>query len=171
MNCVRCDSELIPEIYEGVEIDRCHLCRGAWLDSGELTKIVENQTIPLSPEAIQETLALAFRGVPADEKRSREYCLVCRAVMEAINYDYSSGNILDRCPNGHGTWLDGGELEKVQAHSEHWESEARAHQDDWISFAKAVSGACESATDESRRRSLRPTRYLINSIIRRFLGG
>ena len=64
MKCVRCRAELHPEVYEGVEIERCEACRGTWLDSGELSKILETRLIPLSEEAIQETLSLVFKGVP-----------------------------------------------------------------------------------------------------------
>lgn len=171
MNCVRCNEELVPRLYEGVEIDRCPSCNGAWLDSGELTKIVETREITIARHVIEETLASAFKGVPQDEQRSVERCPRCAIPMVAINYDYTSGIIIDRCPSGHGNWVDGGELERLQAHAEHWEAQGDESNGDWIAFARAVSARPDSAADENRRREMRPTRYLVNSIIRRLLGG
>jgi len=169
--CVRCQIDLVPERYEGTEIDRCPRCKGAWLDAGELTKIVDTVALKISAEVVRDTLAVAFKGVPQDEARSTERCPKCHAAMEAINYDYASGVILDRCPDGHGTWLDGGELEKVQAHHEHWVEQAKRSQGEWVEFARSVAGRRDEAADESRRRDQRPTRYLVNTILRRFLGG
>ena len=171
MRCVRCQIDLVPESYEGTEIDRCPRCKGAWLDAGELTKIVDTVALKIPAEVVRDTLAVAFKGVPQDEARSAERCPKCHAAMEAINYDYASGVILDRCPDGHGTWLDGGELEKVQAHHEHWVEEAKRSQGEWVEFARSVAGRRDDAADESRRRDQRPTRYLVNTILRRFLGG
>lgn len=41
MNCPKCDYELRITDRQGVEMDYCPLCRGVWLDRGELDKIVE----------------------------------------------------------------------------------------------------------------------------------
>ncbi len=171
MRCVRCPIDLTPEIYEGTQIDRCARCKGVWLDSGELTKIVDTIGVAIPEAVLRDTLAVAFKGVPQDEQRSLERCPKCDAAMEAINYDYASGIVLDRCPSGHGTWLDGGELEKIQAHSEHWAGQAKQHQEEWASLALAVARSRSDAGDENRRRGMRPTRYLVNTIIRRCLGG
>ena len=41
MNCPRCQSERLRVARrQGVEIDACPLCRGVWLDRGELDKII-----------------------------------------------------------------------------------------------------------------------------------
>jgi len=130
MRCPRCAIDLVRQRYEGNEIDRCTRCGGAWLDAGELTKIVETVRAAIPRQVVRGTLAGAFKGVPEDETRSLARCPKCSAVMEAFNYDYASGVVLDRCPEGHGTWLDGGELEKVQAHHEHWASDAKRSRGD-----------------------------------------
>ena len=120
MRCPRCRTDLVPERYEGTEIDRCPRCEGVWLDTGELTRIVDTVRVAIPRRVVRETLAAAFGGVPPDEVRTITPCPRCNAPTQAINYDYASGVVLDRCPDGHGTWLDAGELEKVQAHHEHW---------------------------------------------------
>jgi Zn-finger nucleic acid-binding protein len=169
MQCITCEIDLVPEIYEDTQIDRCARCHGVWLDIGELSKIVATVGVQLPADLVRDTLAMAFRGVSRDYKRLRQGCPSCGAAMEAINYDYSSGIVLDRCPAGHGTWLDGGELDKVQAHAEHWADQAEQHAEDWKSFVQSMSRARADAADENRRRSSRPTRYLVETIIRRCL--
>ncbi|MBK8393697.1 MAG: zf-TFIIB domain-containing protein [Leptospiraceae bacterium] len=41
--------------------------------------------------------------------------------MQHINYQYSSGIMIDRCNLNHGVWLDKDELEKIQVFVERWE--------------------------------------------------
>jgi uncharacterized protein len=41
MNCPNCNEVLVMSERQGVEIDYCPKCRGVWLDSGELDKIIE----------------------------------------------------------------------------------------------------------------------------------
>lgn len=41
MKCPNCDEVLIMTERQGVEIDYCPICRGIWLDKGELDKIIE----------------------------------------------------------------------------------------------------------------------------------
>ena len=46
MHCPKCKTNLTNESYEGVEIDRCQTCKGTWLDSGEITKIIDILLLP-----------------------------------------------------------------------------------------------------------------------------
>jgi Zn-finger nucleic acid-binding protein len=42
MRCPVClDSELVPHIRDGIEVDHCGRCRGMWLDRGELEKLLD----------------------------------------------------------------------------------------------------------------------------------
>jgi uncharacterized protein len=42
MKCPNCpDASLLMTERQGVEIDYCPLCRGVWLDRGELDKLVD----------------------------------------------------------------------------------------------------------------------------------
>lgn len=41
MDCPKCNAELRITDRQGVEVDYCPLCRGVWLDRGELDKIIE----------------------------------------------------------------------------------------------------------------------------------
>ncbi|MCC6402991.1 MAG: zf-TFIIB domain-containing protein [Fimbriimonadaceae bacterium] len=45
MNCPRgCDAVLAIADRGGIEVDYCPLCRGVWLDRGELDKLIERQS-------------------------------------------------------------------------------------------------------------------------------
>ena len=170
MNCPRCNIPLKSSIYEGVEIEACEKCNGTWLDDGEIVKIVETKEEKFDAKLVRETLALGFTGVPKEEQQTIVKCPKCEAGMAPINYDYSSGIILDRCPEGHGLWLDGGELEKVQIVREQSEDDFEKSKEDWIALAKTELADNEEIADENHRRKMRPTKYLANCIIRKLIG-
>ena len=41
MICPRCNSTLNASVVNGIEIDNCPTCKGVWLDTGELEKMIE----------------------------------------------------------------------------------------------------------------------------------
>ena len=41
MKCLRCNTDLYLSDTVGIEFDFCPLCKGVWLDRGELEKIIE----------------------------------------------------------------------------------------------------------------------------------
>ena len=46
MRCPKCpDAVLVMTERQAVEIDYCPLCRGVWLDRGELDKLIDRSTI------------------------------------------------------------------------------------------------------------------------------
>lgn len=52
MKCPICvDSTLTMADRQGIEIDYCPECRGVWLDRGELDKIIERSSAPVTPQA------------------------------------------------------------------------------------------------------------------------
>lgn len=164
MKCPVCSISLVPEVYEGVTIDRCPSCRGTWLDAGELTHIVETQQVAIPEEIVRETLALASAEVSSSELRLVA-CPKCDGLMNPVNYDHSSGVIIDHCPLGHGNWLDASELERVQAHHEYWANQSNKLEGDWTAFLRAVLARREPVAGEARMRGLRPTRYLIHRML------
>ena len=139
MNCPRCSVVLTQEIYEGVEIDRCPSCKGTWLDSGELTKIIDTREEAFDTALVQETLETASSGVPPGEEATVVKCPKCDSAMRANNYDYKSGIIIDTCRNGHGVWLDGKELEKIQIFREHCSNEIEKNKDEWLALVRSVT--------------------------------
>jgi Zn-finger nucleic acid-binding protein len=88
---------------DGVEIDRCLLCRGTWLDAGEIEAIAERAGVP------RGRLRRGLGGAPA-ERRTRRSCPRCPRTLR----QFLAGEVvLDRCPNHCGLWLDPGELSAV----------------------------------------------------------
>ena len=54
MKCPTCpEVTLVMADRQGIEIDYCPQCRGVWLDRGELDKLIEKSTSPVSRLAIR----------------------------------------------------------------------------------------------------------------------
>jgi Zn-finger nucleic acid-binding protein len=88
---------------EGVEIDHCPSCRGTWLDSGELAMITEIAGV--EPGELSE----AVQGAQEQGKTGRR-CPRCRKKLRIIMIGKDRSIEVDRCPRGHGLWLDNGEM-------------------------------------------------------------
>lgn len=132
MQCPRCNAtNFVEHNYEGLKVDTCQSCLGVWLDEGEIAHIVYKKEKNISPELVREVMSNSFYGIPASESETILKCAKCSSEMTPINYDISSGVIIDRCPNGHGFWLDKHELEKVQAFREYWSKEVEKHRADF----------------------------------------
>ncbi len=146
MKCPRCEhQQLSPQIYEGVTIDRCGACNGVWLDASELTTIVETKEEKFSPKLISKTMKGARSGVGVNDERVTAKCPKCATPMLVVNYEYSSGIIIDSCPNDHGIWLDNKELEAIQAFKEEWDDTSKEKNVDWL------LAALENDTEHTRR--------------------
>jgi hypothetical protein len=99
--CPRCREALIVAEYRHVEIDCCPSCGGVWLDRGELEALVGT--------------AVPAKGQPDGALGPPELdCPVCVAKLVKDHYGRTDV-VVDRCPHGDGTWLDGGELEQILA--------------------------------------------------------
>lgn len=60
MKCPHCtDSTLVMTERQGVEIDYCPVCRGIWLDRGELDKLLDKVSSPAMQPASPERMARA----------------------------------------------------------------------------------------------------------------
>jgi Zn-finger nucleic acid-binding protein len=127
MRCPRDGAELTARIYEAnIEIDECPTCKGTFLDQGEL-------------ESIQAAVEKDHRGetaFPVDSVRAemaaeREEalplvdCPKCSATMERRRYGLGSQTVIDACPQGHGLWLDRGELEELEQFYERSQDELK----------------------------------------------
>jgi Zn-finger nucleic acid-binding protein len=170
MNCPRCTKPLALENYEDVEIDRCETCSGVWLDEGELVKIVQTRGQVISKELVQETFAAAFSGIPDHEVENIVKCPKCQTAMQPVNYDYSSGVILDRCTANHGVWLDKKELEKVQAHKEEWEKTADAMRPDWVNLVDSAEKDHRQFQENIKGNNMGPAKYVMSSFFRKLIG-
>ena len=112
--------------YEGVIIDVCPTCKGVWLDPGELTTIVETREHTWSAETIERVLELTGGvGIPNKELNRSLRCPKCNEDLAPVNYQGTSGVIVNTCQANHGVWLDAGELAKVQIYLENWQKKTR----------------------------------------------
>ena len=148
MDCPKCQSDQLSSMmYEGVDIQRCSQCHGIWLAEDRLRTIVETKEDEFSKEVITSAINDAFAGIPEEQRDKALQCPECSADMRAVNSEYGSGIIIDRCAE-HGVWLDEGELRSAQAYSEYWEDEKSKHTSDWGALATKV------ASDEHDRHAL-----------------
>lgn len=85
-----------------VEIDHCSACGGVWLDSGELEIIIGESSTGNSTTAVFRT--------DSTRKERKIRCPKCGKKMEKGYWEKVSDILLDHCRQGHGIWLDKGEL-------------------------------------------------------------
>jgi hypothetical protein len=104
--CPICHEPLVAFELDGVEIDRCVDCRGVWLDAGELELIAGRAGAPRGE--LSRALSEA-RG----QRHGKRRCPRCPRKLRVIHVEGSSLVELDRCPAGHGFWLDAGEMESL----------------------------------------------------------
>jgi Zn-finger nucleic acid-binding protein len=124
MQCPRDGSPLSEQRYEAdIQVDACAACGGVWLDDGELEAIQESaerdytKDIERMPELI---------GPKAARSEGLLACPKCGAEMAAQEYAHCSAVVIDVCPEGHGVWLDGGELRALEVFFERARREARS---------------------------------------------
>ncbi len=80
-------------------VDYCTRCQGCWFDPGELGLVTGTaQDIP---------------AVQANRRRGKHQCPVCGVPMWEQEYKKPFNLLVDRCPSGHGVYLEQGELERA----------------------------------------------------------
>lgn len=102
MICPRCNIDLEPEKYKGIEVDRCPQCKGMWLDYGELDQLEDTV---LDKDEVKGAMMW-------DVSQGKLPCPKCRESMQHFNYRAYDLE-LDFCKQAHGTWLDAGEEKGV----------------------------------------------------------
>lgn len=137
LNCVNGCGSLKATTYEGVTIDTCNSCMGVWLDYSELSCIVKTKEESWSNEYIDSiTKDIGVQGIRSSENERNLQCPKCNVQMPPVNYQYSSGVIVNTCPSNHGVWIDSGELDKIQIYMERWRETASQ---DKNKYAAAIS--------------------------------
>jgi len=68
MKCPNCNENLVMTDRSGIEIDYCAVCRGVWLDRGELDKIIErSEQAPPPPPPPPPTRSEPKRESPFED--------------------------------------------------------------------------------------------------------
>lgn len=114
MQCPRDAVTLDHVIKQGVEVDICPACGGLWCDPGEIEAAEQafaeaTQRVPAPPDEMTRGLQMA-----AEKQSPPTTCPKCGAENVREEYGLASQVLVDRCPHGHGVWLDKGELEAIE---------------------------------------------------------
>lgn len=108
MLCPVCQKPQVIVEFEGVEVDACQDGHGLWLDAQELGQLMRLAGRHEDVEALLEQLG---ESAPAPMGPGRR-CPRCRGRLRPVLAPGAGARVmLDRCPFGHGLWLDDGELE------------------------------------------------------------
>ncbi|MFH0910467.1 MAG: zf-TFIIB domain-containing protein [Planctomycetota bacterium] len=102
MHCPKCRKQLLERralAEEGVAVDFCAHCKGAWFDGKELESVLD----------------VAARNLkPLDD--AKESGLLCpRCGHGLVEFDYPQTYVtVDMCGNCNGLWLDAGEFREMK---------------------------------------------------------
>lgn len=119
MDCLKCVGVLKKKIMEHVEIDVCPVCEGIWFDAKELEKIIEADSkdfkfLDVGREEFDGKEVEEFKK-ELDTKAAQ--CPYCKEKTLLVKKSFGEGKsivVVDVCPNGHGVWLDGGEVNALR---------------------------------------------------------
>lgn len=115
MKCPKCNVELKEILYEGVTVDTCPSCEGEWLDKNDISTIIDARTVVFTNDEIDKVKGVREPVVVQIMQPLKPVlCPRCNIQMKQINYSYSTGIIVDRCPRCEGIWLGKDELEHIQ---------------------------------------------------------
>jgi len=164
--CPYCKEKLVEKEYEGVPIDVCLKCGGVWLDKDELYEIIKRREAKFSEEEKKSVdPEKPIQGTQA-ELIPEINCPICGALMNRFTYAATSGVVIDRCPQGHGVWLDNGELEKIQIYIEKSEELGEKNYAKYTRILNQVKLECEKRREASIQ-NIRVSRFqTINRLIR-----
>ncbi len=103
MNCPACKNSMVILELNQVEIDYCSVCKGIWLDNGELELIFSNSE--------NKTVSESF-STKNDFDEVKRRCPICKKKMDKVEFE-NTEIVLDSCTNNHGFWFDSGELKAL----------------------------------------------------------
>ena len=109
MLCPVCKVPAIVVEYNEIELDYCTNCHGVWFDAGELELLLESAGLGGTEAFLDSVLGAGAAGTPEKKRR----CPICNLKMKKAFVDRPSGTLVDICPDEHGIWFDGGELERL----------------------------------------------------------
>jgi PAT family beta-lactamase induction signal transducer AmpG len=103
IRCPKCRADMEQVTHEGIEVDRCSLCKGIWFDAGEIEALTEKQAAAVLDTGEVET------GRQQDGTRDYE-CPRCGGSMGCIADARQPHISFESCSDCHGSFLDAGEL-------------------------------------------------------------
>lgn len=109
MNCLDCSNKMTT--YEAHTIAHkltyivCEKCSGLWLEHGQLDKMAFE---------VQGDIEYCSKDEVKDAQETKN-CPHCNVHLHKVKFLGENDIILDRCENCAGFWLDGGQLDKIDA--------------------------------------------------------
>lgn len=110
--CPNCEVQL-DRVGGGKGCHRCRRCAGLWVTEEFLAVAVQAEESQIQAILVGQTGAHTFSRSP----QMRD-CPGCTHPMENYAFGYQSGIWVDGCSDGHGIWLDPGELVLIRAYQE-----------------------------------------------------
>ena len=111
LKCPRDGTTLTEQRYEAhVDVDACATCGGLWLDDGKLEAIQESH----ERDYRKDLDTMAETVGPVGDHPAGAACPICGKAMDNREYAHVSRVTVDVCTEGHGIWLDGGELRALE---------------------------------------------------------
>ncbi|WP_372895799.1 zf-TFIIB domain-containing protein [Stieleria sp.] len=130
MKCPRDGATLASETYEAdVVVDRCPVCRGIWLDSGELKTIQETIEHDYSQQLQRINVVARAYELARQKSQPDIRCPKCQGELHPREYAYCSQILIDRCAECGGVWLDAGELVALEQFFEQAAAEEKAERE------------------------------------------
>jgi hypothetical protein len=109
MLCPKCNVEMSPKSFDGVEVDRCFGCGGVWLDKGELEQI-DDKNIATLVDVVGNTAKTEIMDrIPAHCPRCDNDMITLRGAND-VPFDW--------CDQCEGMFFDRGELAAMNVFSE-----------------------------------------------------
>ncbi len=108
MKCPKCKTSLRARQCDHITIDVCPICRGMWLEAGELEELLAAGWAEKEVDAIEPT--------PAEVDLLRATCPFCEGNGKLVKIrppEYPH-ILMDMCKVCHGIWLDASELGQMR---------------------------------------------------------
>jgi Zn-finger nucleic acid-binding protein len=111
MNCPKCQAAMERVTYDGVEVDRCTVCRGLWFDVLEKEQLYEAKG--------SEAIDVGEKPADAAEEH-RLLCPVCRTLMIPMTVHGQAGLRYESCTVCFGAFFDAGEFREFKEGGSGW---------------------------------------------------
>lgn len=114
MDCPADGTTLETQQIASTDVHECPLCGGLWFEKDELRRVKDHT----DPDLNWLDFDLWSDHEAFEVDWSDRKCPVCGMRMAAITYANTDVTV-DYCTNGHGVWLDRGELQAIIGALEH----------------------------------------------------
>ena len=122
--CPKCHLKMRIITFREWSVLLCPRCEGTFYEESTLKQLLRQPDLRLSYLRPALLPNLASPHLEEDD-RDQIQCPNCPQIMKREPYSQENNLLVDRCPDGHGIWLDDGELghlfterEKAHPHSE-----------------------------------------------------